>query len=87
MITILASLKMLNTQGKQTFIHYTKRRYHYGNCNNHFNKTFSLLPKHCRITIRLVFLAINILRDSQNVKSVAKQLEISTSVIDRFHVI
>ena len=70
-------------QGKQTFLHYRKRRYHCDCCNKHFNENFTLLPKHCRITTRLNFLAINTLRSSQNIQSVAKQLGISPSTIFR----
>lgn len=70
-------------QGKQTFLHYKKRRYHCDCCNKHFNEKFTLLPKHCRITTRLSFLAINTLRNSQNVQSVANQLGISPSTIFR----
>ena len=70
-------------QGKKTFLHYKKRRYHCNCCNKHFNEDFTLLPKHCRITTRLTFLAISILSSSQNVKSVATQLGISPSTLFR----
>ena len=31
-------------QGKQTLLHYKKRRYHCSICNHHFNESFNLLP-------------------------------------------
>ena len=69
--------------GKLTFLHYSKRRYHCNCCGKHFNESFSLLPKHCRITTRLNFLAINMLKETLNVSSVARQVGISASTIFR----
>lgn len=69
--------------GKNTFLHYSKRRYHCDCCGKHFNENFTLLPKHCRITNRLNFLAINMLKETQNVSSVARQTGISASTIFR----
>ncbi len=70
-------------QGKHTFLHYKKRRYHCAACNHHFIESFNLLPKQCRITNRLGFLAIHLLRENQNVSSVARQTGISPSTIFR----
>ena len=70
-------------QGKFLFLHYKKRRYHCNNCGHHFNEPFSLLPKHCRITTRLSFLAIHLLKEVQNVSSVSRQLGISSSTVFR----
>lgn len=70
-------------QGRILFLHYKKRRYHCTCCCHHFNEPFSLLPKHCRITTRLGFLAIHQLREVQNVSSVARQLGISASSVFR----
>lgn len=70
-------------QGKLLFLHYKKRRYHCNNCGHHFNEPFSILPKHCRITTRLAFLAVHLLRETQNVSSVARQLGISASSVFR----
>ena len=69
--------------GKRTLLHYSKRRYHCDCCGKHFNENFTLLPKHCRITNRLNFLAINLLKGTQNVSSVAEQVGISPSTIFR----
>lgn len=69
--------------GKHTFLHYKKRRYHCSACNHHFKESFNLLPKQCRITNRLGFLAIHLLRENQNVSSVARQTGISASTIFR----
>ena len=52
-------IKDAPVMGKNTFLHYSKRRYHCDCCGKHFNESFNLLPKHCRITTRLNFLAIN----------------------------
>ncbi len=69
--------------GKNMYLHYSKRRYHCDCCGKHFNENFTLLPKHCRITNRLNFLAINMLKEAQNVSAVARQVEISPSTIFR----
>lgn len=69
--------------GKKTFLHYSKRRYHCDCCGKHFYETFNYLPKHCRITTRLNFLAISLLGDTQNVSSIARQVGISASTIFR----
>ncbi len=76
-------LKDAPIQGKRTLLHYKKRRYHCTSCNHHFNETFNLLPKHCRITSRLGFLAIHLLRELQSVSSIARQTGISASTIFR----
>ena len=70
-------------QGKPLLLHYRKRRYHCNNCRHHFNEPFSLLPKHCRITTRLAFLAVYQLSEVQNVSSVARQLGISAFSVFR----
>lgn len=69
--------------GKNTFLHYSKRRYHCDCCGKHFYENFNLLPKHCRITTRLNFLALNMLKETMNVTSVARQIGISASTIFR----
>ena len=74
-------IKDLPFMGKKTFLHYAKRRYHCSCCGKHFYKPFPLLPKHCRITTRLAFYAIHLLRSRQNVRSVASLLGISDSSI------
>ena len=53
--------------GKSTFLHYRKRRYHCDSCDRHFTEPFSLLPKNCRLTTRLCFEAIHLLKSSLNV--------------------
>ena len=70
-------------QGRHLLLHYKKRRYHCDACNTHFLEPFQLLPKHCRITNRLGFLAIHQLRNTMNVKSVATSLGVSSSTIFR----
>ncbi len=76
-------IKDAPVMGKNTFLHYSKRRYHCDCCGKHFNESFHLLPKHCTITTRLNFLAINMLKETQNVASVARQVGISSSTIFR----
>lgn len=76
-------IKDIPVLGKKTFLHYSKRRYHCDCCGKHFNETFNLLPKHCRITNRLNFFAISLLGDVQNVSSIAKQVGLSASTIFR----
>ena len=70
-------------QGRPLFLHYRKRRYHCNCCNSHFLEPFTLLPKQCRITNRLGFLAIHQLRNTMNVKGVAQSLGISSSTVFR----
>lgn len=70
-------------QGRHLFLHYKKRRYHCDSCNSHFLEPFSLLPKQCRITNRLGFLAVHQLRNTMNVKSVAENLGVSPSTVFR----
>lgn len=69
--------------GKKTFLHYRKRRYHCPDCSKHFYEPFQLLPKHCRITTRLTFLSINLLKSRQSVKSAALEAGISPSSLLR----
>lgn len=69
--------------GKNVLHFYSKRRYHCDCCGKHFLENFTLLPKHCRITNRLNFLAINMLNQTLNVSSVARYLGISSSSIFR----
>lgn len=52
--------------GKNVLLFYSKRRYHCDCCGKHFLENFTLLPKHCRITNRLNFLAINMLNQTLN---------------------
>ena len=76
-------IKDIPSMGKQTFLHYRKRRYHCPCCHRHFYESFPLLPKHCRITTRLSFYAIYLLRGRQNVRSVASIAGISVSSLFR----
>ena len=65
--------------GKNVLLFYSKRRYHCDCCGKHFLENFTLLPKRCRITTRLNFLAINMPNQTLNVSSVARYLGISSS--------
>lgn len=76
-------LKDLPVMGKKLLLHYRKRRYHCPNCHRHFYESFSLLPKFCRITTRLVFYSIHLLKSRQSVSSVASLLGISNSTVFR----
>ena len=77
-------LKDIPIMGKQTFLHYKKRRYHCPCCQKHFYESFSLLPKHHRITTRLAFYSIHLLHSRQNVHGVARLLGISASSLFRW---
>ena len=79
----LSILKDLPIMSKKTFLHYRKRRYHCPCCNKHFYESFRLLPKHCRITTRLAFYSIHLLRDRQSIRAVAELLGISDSSVFR----
>ena len=46
-------------------------------------ESFRLLPKHCRITTRLAFYSIHLLRDRQSIRAVAELLGISDSSVFR----
>ena len=76
-------IKDIPSMGKMMFLHYRKRRYHCPCCKKHFYESFPLLPKHCRITTRLSFFAIHLLRNRQNVRSVASSVGISVSSLFR----
>lgn len=76
-------IKDLPLMGKKCFMHYRKRRYHCPSCGKHFYEDFHLLPKYCRITTRLAFYAIHLLRSRQSVRSVASLLGVSDSFIFR----
>lgn len=76
-------IKDLPFMGKKTFLHYRKRRYHCPCCNKHFYESFPLLPKFCRITTRLAFYSIHLLRNRQSVRSVSSLLGVSDSFIFR----
>lgn len=69
--------------GKKTFLHYKKRRYHCDSCKKHFNESFPHIAKQCRISTRLCFQAIDMLKSQQSISSIAKQLGISPSTIFR----
>lgn len=76
-------IKDLPIMGKQTLLHYKKRRYHCPACNHHFYEAFPGLPKYCHITTRLAFYSIHLLRNTQNVRSVSHTLGISASSVFR----
>jgi len=76
-------IKDVPIMGKFTFLHYKKRRYHCPCCNKHFYESFNLLPKHCRITTRLIFYAIYLLKERQSVHSAASLSGISDSSLFR----
>ena len=76
-------LKDLPFMGKNTFLHYRKRRYHCSCCQKHFYESFPLLPKYCRITTRLAFYALHLLKSRQNVRSTATLLGVSDSFLFR----
>lgn len=76
-------IKDIPFMGKKTFLHYRKRRYHCPNCSKHFYESFSLLPKHCRITTRMAFYAIHLLRTNQSVRATASLIGCSDSFLFR----
>lgn len=79
----MSIIKDLPIMGKRSLMHYRKRRYHCPCCGKHFYETFSLLPKHCRITTRLSHYSVHLLRNRQSVKSVSELIGISPSSIFR----
>jgi len=76
-------IKDLPILGKQLFLHYNKRRYHCPSCNKHFYEPFHLLPKYCRITTRLAFYSLHMLKNRYSVRNAATFLGISDSTIFR----
>ena len=76
-------IKDVPCMGKMLLLHYRKRRYHCPCCRKHFYESFPILPKHCRITTRLSFYAIHMLKTRQNVLSVASSVGISVSSLFR----
>lgn len=76
-------LKDLPFMGKKTLFHYSKRRYHCPSCGKHFYETFSAVPKHCRITTRAGFYAVDLLRNRLSVSDAASMIGISVSSVFR----
>lgn len=70
--------------GKKTFLHYRKRRYHCPSCNKHFYEPFSLSGKYRRITSRLAFHSLHLLRNRYSARSSASFSGISDSSVFRF---
>lgn len=77
------TIKDIPLQYTRTLIRYRKRRYHCPSCGKHFNEPFSMVPKHCQISLRLGMLAIHQLGDMGSVSAVAKRLGVSVSSIFR----
>lgn len=78
-----STIKDLPMMGKQLFLHYNKRRYHCPSCNKHFYEPFHLVPKYCRITTRLAFYSLHMLKNRYSVRNAATFLGISDSTIFR----
>ncbi len=78
-----STIKDLPMMGKRLFLHYNKRRYHCPACNKHFYEPFHLLPKYCRITTRLAFYSLHLLKNRYSVRNAATFLGISDSTIFR----
>lgn len=78
-----STIKDLPVMGKQLLLHYNKRRYHCPACNKHFYEPFHLLPKYCRITTRLAFYSLHMLKNRYSVRNAATFLGISDSTIFR----
>ena len=76
-------LKDLPFMGKKTLFHYSKRRYHCPCCGKHFYETFSAVPKHCRITTRAGFHAVDLLRNRLSASDAASMIGISVSSVFR----
>lgn len=76
-------IKDLPILGKKTFLHYSKRRYHCPCCEKHFYESFPLLPKYYRITTRLAFYSLHLLKNRYSVRSAASLLGISDSSVFR----
>lgn len=66
---------------KDTFIYYRKRRYVCTNCGKRFFEKNSFLPKRARKTNRLTAFIIDMLRQKQSIKDVAKIANVSTSTV------
>lgn len=78
-----STIKDLPMMGKRFFLHYNKRRYHCPACNKHFYEPFHLVPKYCRITTRLAFYSLHMLKNRYSVRNAATFLGISDSTIFR----
>lgn len=76
-------IKDIPLMGKTTFLHYRKRRYHCPCCKKHFYESFGLLPKHFRITTRLAFYSVQLLRNRYSASSAASLSGISVSSVFR----
>lgn len=77
-------IKDIPFMGKKAFMHYKKRRYCCTSCKKRFYENCPIVRKHCRITTRLVYYAIDLLRERQSVSSSASLVGISCSSLFRF---
>lgn len=77
-------IKDIPFMGKKAFMHYKKRRYCCTSCDKRFYENCPIVRKHCRITTRLVYYAIDLLRERQSVSSSATLAGISCSSLFRF---
>lgn len=77
-------IKDLPIQGKNVFIIYKKRRYKCPCCGKSFYENFHILPKFHRITNRTALFALDKLKEKRSVKSIAKELNVSSSSIFRW---
>lgn len=76
-------VKDLPIHGKNVIINYRKRRYKCS-CGKSFYEKLHILPKFHRITNRVAFLALDKLKDKCSVKSVAMELNVSSSSVFRW---
>jgi len=77
-------IKDIPIQAKTTFLHYRKRRYHCPACGKHFCEPFSLVGKHQRISSRLAFYTVHLLRNRYSASSSAAMTGVSPSSVFRF---
>lgn len=80
----LQIIKDLPIQGKDTYLHYKKRRYICDCCNKKFYEKLHIVPKFHRITNRVALFSLKRLKSRISIKDVANELNVSSSSIIRW---
>lgn len=76
-------IKDLPAFGKNVTLVFRKRRLHCHHCRKHFYQKNSFLPKYHRMTNRLAWHVLELLRDVRSFSSIARELNLSISTVIR----
>lgn len=71
----------ISIHGKQTVLNYRKRRYRCPLCNKRFFERQSLVPRYHRLTNRLAYYLLTLLREKRSMTDIAKSQYVSTTKV------